>query len=188
LTISEPQPLDLIAAVFDKLHAAYGSRFTDMWLGIDAGKVKSTWAEQLAGLTHEEIWQGFDRLPAKWPPDAPEFRDLCRSEADYERMYRHAVDQRIRRKRGADRWHNGAVYRAATLIGADFDTQPYATLKNRWKAALDASMSLLQAGRIPDLVPPARIELPDIGKSITSAEAAKPHLAAAKLLLQRRKD
>ncbi len=46
----------------------------------------SDWRQQLAGLTHEQVEAGLDVLDSKWPPSAPDFRDLCKGKAD---MWEH---------------------------------------------------------------------------------------------------
>lgn len=78
-----------------------------------AGIAKAEWAEQIAGLTHAQVVDGFARDAARaspFPPSAPQFAALCvgepRTKADdvvrsYESGHTHVADApRIESERG----------------------------------------------------------------------------------------
>lgn len=70
-------PEHWIDALFARLTGLYGNRFTNMWTGIDAGLVRTTWATELAGIRPESIKYALEHLPAEFPPSALQFKALC---------------------------------------------------------------------------------------------------------------
>ena len=73
-----------IGKIFDEMQAMYGSKFTDMWKGIEPLAIRSTWAMTLAGFTArpeclKAALCACDERP--WPPTLPEFLGLCRDAA-----------------------------------------------------------------------------------------------------------
>lgn len=72
-------PESWIEALFSKLSAMYGSRFADMWRGVDLEVVKKTWAEKLVVYPPEILKYALDQcdtLPK--PPSLPEFLIYCK--------------------------------------------------------------------------------------------------------------
>ena len=72
-----PLPENWIDALFARLTGLYGNRFTNMWTGIDAHLVRTTWATELAGIRPESIKYALEHLPAEFPPSALQFKALC---------------------------------------------------------------------------------------------------------------
>lgn len=77
-----PLPLPAIDRIFDRLSAAYGRQFLDLYADIDPGSVKTAWCHELdafgdsaAGL--RRIAWALDNLPDR-APNAIQFRNLCR--------------------------------------------------------------------------------------------------------------
>lgn len=74
-------PSNVIDRLFDRLEAAYGTRWMALWGNTDLGNVKSLWAEKLGGFHDnlQAISYGLDCLDEhKHPPTLPEFLTLCR--------------------------------------------------------------------------------------------------------------
>jgi len=65
-----------VAAIFKKLQARYGHKWTSSIDGIEELAVDE-WAKALAGLDAEAIKRGLDSMTCSWPPSAPEFAELC---------------------------------------------------------------------------------------------------------------
>ena len=72
-----PLPDNWIDALFARLTGLYGNRFTNMWTGIDANLVRTTWATELAGMQPASIKYALEHLPAEFPPSALQFKELC---------------------------------------------------------------------------------------------------------------
>lgn len=73
-------PDSWITALFNKLSAMYGNRFTDMWRGIDPESIKAMWAEKLSVYSADALRYALeqcDTLP--WPPTLPEFMAFCKT-------------------------------------------------------------------------------------------------------------
>jgi hypothetical protein len=70
-----------INSLFDRLEAAYGSRWQNMWGNSSLQNVKTLWAEKLAGFADNPKAMAYalnalDEHP--FPPTLPEFLALCR--------------------------------------------------------------------------------------------------------------
>jgi hypothetical protein len=76
-----------VAAIFRRLQAIYGSRWTASIDGIEEDAVRE-WSRALADMTPTHIRRGLDSLRGEWPPTLPEFVALCRPAAPYHREYR----------------------------------------------------------------------------------------------------
>lgn len=73
-----------IDRIFDHMAGLYGSKFADLWGGVDSEKVKATWANKLAGFAEnpKAIKSALDALDERpFPPTLPEFMQLCRDAA-----------------------------------------------------------------------------------------------------------
>lgn len=127
-------PSAWIDRIFERLLAMYGRKFADMWGCVDTASLKSTWAEALSDLKPEEISRGLAAcLTREWPPTLPEFRGLCRTVVSYETAFTEAA----MRWPSREGWTDPANYWAAACFGRDIGILPYASIKARWKDALD---------------------------------------------------
>lgn len=127
-------PSAWIDRIFERLLAMYGRKFADMWGCVETGSLKATWAEALADLKPEEISRGLSAcLTREWPPTLPEFRGLCRTVVSYETAFTEAA----MRWPSREGWTDPAHYWAAACFGRDIGILPYASIKARWKDALD---------------------------------------------------
>jgi hypothetical protein len=82
-------PDSWIAALFNKLAAYYGNRFTDMWRGVDIETVRKTWAEKLVVYSPEALTYALEQCETHdWPPSLPEFVKLCKVHASRLPAYR----------------------------------------------------------------------------------------------------
>jgi hypothetical protein len=74
--------MSLPSAWVDRVHARllvrYGAAWIRKWEGVPMEAVKADWAETLGGLGREAILHALDHLPVDGPPNALQFRDLCR--------------------------------------------------------------------------------------------------------------
>ena len=77
-----------IDSLFDRLEAAYGSKWLNMWGNTNLANVKALWAEKLAGFADNPKAMAYalnalDEHP--FPPTLPEFLALCRKAPQPER-------------------------------------------------------------------------------------------------------
>lgn len=63
--------------IFMRMLARYGSVWIAKWNGVPMEAVKADWAEQLAGMTKEDILYGIQYMPLDFPPTSAAFRVLC---------------------------------------------------------------------------------------------------------------
>lgn len=169
----------LIEKLFQKMEDRYGSLWVSRYGSLPRERVKRTWAEDLADMTHNELALGMNRCrDLKWPPTLPEFRELCRPAVDHEGAYWHAVTQMSNRERGtAEAWDSPVIYWAAVRIWPELKTLPYPAVKRRWQLTLDAVLAEMQAGSLPAEIPPRRAELPAPGRATLSRAEALARLA-----------
>ena len=72
------QRLRMIQRLFLRMSTLYGSKFADMWRGIDEDEIKRCWSDELAIFTIQEITEGVNSLNrSAWPPTLPEFMAMC---------------------------------------------------------------------------------------------------------------
>jgi hypothetical protein len=64
--------------IFEKLALRYGRDFAQQYEGLDVSAVKAEWAEVLDGVKRDSVQYAFAFLPSGKPPNAMQFRDLCR--------------------------------------------------------------------------------------------------------------
>ena len=69
-------PSAWVAAIFRRLQAVHGARWTASIDGIEADAVRE-WSRALGDMTPEQIRRGLDNLNSDWPPTLPEFKRLC---------------------------------------------------------------------------------------------------------------
>lgn len=74
-------PLTAIDRIFDRLTAAYGRQFLDLYAGVDPASVKTAWGYELSAFASaaglRRIAWALDNLPER-PPNVVAFRNLCR--------------------------------------------------------------------------------------------------------------
>lgn len=156
----------------------YGAMWADRYGAFPRERVKTTWADDLADMTRDELARGVSACrDRKFPPTLPEFRALCRPALDYERAFIEAVEQMRKHERGEGTWSNPAVYWAGAKLGGDLRAYPYAAIKCRWQAALDGAIEGIRTGKLPNEVPQYREVLPAPGKCSVPPEVAKQRLA-----------
>lgn len=71
-------PAETMDMIWGKLSIAYGHRFLSIWDGFPMEQVKADWANTLGDLSDEALMYGLQHLPAGRPPEAMEFRQICR--------------------------------------------------------------------------------------------------------------
>ena len=70
----------------------YGSKFSDLWAGVDSSEMKLTWGEKLAGFKPEAIKYALDGCDERpFPPTLPEFLGMCRDHAKRSGTYQLAL-------------------------------------------------------------------------------------------------
>lgn len=176
-------PISWVESLFKRMHFAYGTRFADMWAGVNPDEMKNYWAQRLGELSRSELATGYQMLESRdWPPTLPEFIKLCRPNLDPEPAFHEALLQGMKRERGnpdePDVWSHPAIYWAWVKVGAFAMTnQGYEVLRSRW---IDA---LRQYAETPELapVPVKRRELPAPGKARLRPERARELLSQLKL-------
>jgi hypothetical protein len=73
-------------ALIGRLAVRYGEAFTRQWNGMDRAAVLADWAGVLDGVRPEAIRYALDNLPPDRPPNALQFRALCRRATADERQ------------------------------------------------------------------------------------------------------
>ena len=71
-------PKSWIDELFTRLHLRYGAAFLRQYDGLEVEDVKADWADFLDGFSGDDIRYALDYLPERFPPNAMEFRALCR--------------------------------------------------------------------------------------------------------------
>jgi hypothetical protein len=73
-------PSEWIDRLFARFGAMYGAQWAEKWRGFDIEEVKATWAEDLDGVTGEQLRKALDHVKANcaFPPSLPEFLGVCR--------------------------------------------------------------------------------------------------------------
>lgn len=73
-----------VVRIFERMSAMYGSKFSDLWSGVDPASIRAVWADKLGGFAQrpEIIKAALDSCDDKpWPPTLPEFLAACREAA-----------------------------------------------------------------------------------------------------------
>lgn len=74
-------PDALVDRLFQRLHAMYGAKWLDLWVGAPIDAVKGEWARALTGVAPETIRLTLEHLLTAgnpFPPTMPEFVSLTR--------------------------------------------------------------------------------------------------------------
>jgi hypothetical protein len=69
--------LRYVDRIHTRLLARYGSKWINLYAGVDADMVKADWCEQLARVQPDAIRYALDNLPPDSPPNVGQFRALC---------------------------------------------------------------------------------------------------------------
>lgn len=67
-----------VDALFARLALRYGAAFLRQWPDVDIAVLKTDWADVLDGVSGHAIAYALEYLPSAHPPNAMQFRDLCR--------------------------------------------------------------------------------------------------------------
>ena len=139
---SKPASLEGIEWLFSEFSYLYGARFVKMWEEVEPARMKTTWAEALAGFSVREVRQGLAACREKpWPPTLPEFLLMCRPKPDYEALFRKAQNQTYKRRYGTDEWDSPLLFWAAYLMGTeDMVNLSWEKAKARWIKTIDELM------------------------------------------------
>ena len=73
--------LSVIDALWNKMLVTYGSEWEKKWTG-PLEETKGAWADELSGLTVEQIKYGLSMLGER-PPNLIQFKDLCKKAPTY---------------------------------------------------------------------------------------------------------
>lgn len=73
-----PLPASWVDHLFAKLSVRYGAAFLRQWPDADPALVKADWAEVLEGFDGASLAYALRYLPTERPPNALQFRDICR--------------------------------------------------------------------------------------------------------------
>jgi hypothetical protein len=93
-----------IERLFSRLATLYGSAFGRQWDGSNIGEVKSAWAERLGGFSAPQIGAALRACDDRqYPPNLPEFIDLCRSAVRREEKPKEIEAPRISAEEAAAR-------------------------------------------------------------------------------------
>ena len=179
MTAPTPLPVAWATKLIERLHMLYGTKFSQAWEGIDKAQLALAWAEELAGVTGEEISVGLAACRARpWPPTLPEFIGLCRPWTDPETAFREAVLGMSERNGGAmGTWSHPAIFWAAVRVGAhDLLNSGWQAMRGRWEAALRDVLGQGSWKPIPEPV----TALPAPGEAMPSREDAREFARQAK--------
>jgi hypothetical protein len=75
-----------VDAIFARLALTYGQRFMALYSGLQPEHVKAMWADELDGINTRGITHAYANLPPDHPPNALQFRALCRAAYAPERL------------------------------------------------------------------------------------------------------
>lgn len=81
-----PMESSWVDALLGRLAVRYGEAFLRQWVGVDRATVAADWANVLDGIGPEAIRYALDHLPPDRPPNAMQFRALCRRASADERQ------------------------------------------------------------------------------------------------------
>jgi hypothetical protein len=72
--------------LFAKLTVRYGASFLRQYAGLDVDEVKADWAQVLGPFSQSKdaLRHGLEHLPSDKPPNALQFRDLCRRPVEHD--------------------------------------------------------------------------------------------------------
>lgn len=68
----------LLDQILGRLAVRYGSQWLRQWEGLDPQAIRNDWGDTLEHVTELDIAYAMHHLPIDWPPNAGQFRELCR--------------------------------------------------------------------------------------------------------------
>lgn len=71
-----PLPLHYVKRIHTRLMVRYGSAWLAKWAGVDQEEIQQDWAQQLDGMSDDNIIAALANLPDDFPPTASAFRKL----------------------------------------------------------------------------------------------------------------
>lgn len=169
-------PLRWVDEIFRRFTGRFGNPFLDKYRSghltdsaaggdpVDTGieSAKSVWAEEMAGLTPDEIKRGL-AAKFKYIPSSDDFIQVCRPEigAGDEVLFHRAVEELCkRRNRQPQTWPFTGLYWATVRIGGDMLTMEYKSLSGRWKSAITSCRDCTDP--VPDVAPDKALPAPTI--------------------------
>ena len=103
-------PDHVVTAIFKRMLILYGSRFSDMWAGVDPVAMRCAWAEALGNLDNESIKVALAACANRpYAPNLPEFIALCSDAMNRKGTYRAIEQPRIDREAAKKRIADIAV-------------------------------------------------------------------------------
>jgi hypothetical protein len=145
-------PIHWVEELFERLSAILGGAMANVYASADPQRVKTEWAEALAGFTADEVKRGIAATRTrKFAPNLGEFLHLCRPALDPEIGFIEAEKGLRAHADGiAFAWSHPAVYWAAKGMAYEVRTTAYAHVRKRWDLHLAAEFAKGQWAGIPD--------------------------------------
>lgn len=173
----EPHP-DLGISLMDHLYNRLDGAYPHKWrANFPDEQAVDNWAESWVeafeeeGITPNDVKSGLKacRNRFAWPPSCAEFVQACKPHGDAAAAYHEAIAGLEARGKGArGTWSHPAVFWAATMLQRELMGQTYASVKDRWAAALKAQLARTEWAEIP--IPRPQLVAP--GKGLASKEGA----------------
>lgn len=174
-----------IEKIFQKFEDRFGTKWVDKYSASPRGRLKASWAEDLAGFTGEELKRGLSATYKFGAPDFDEFKAACRPPIDHETAFHEAIKQLRLRLDGKDSWSHPAIFYAAQSIGSsDMLNSNWREIGKRWTAALNEFIADMPLPAIPAYA----VALPPPGKTSIAPEEAKTRIAATVKQIQPPRD
>jgi hypothetical protein len=174
--------------LFNEMAMSWGNKFSQKWAGLKLEDMKLHWAKRLAGITEMEYRRGVAKMRRMgWPPDLPEFLNLCRPDVNPQIAFQEALEGVMAREMGEiGTWSHPAIYWASVRVSAhDMKNLTYPQIKARWEAAL--AEELEKGVWAPIAKPPLRLGAP--GKlSNETAKKTIQELKAGGIFNKKRSD
>lgn len=171
-----PRPVakqEVMARLFKRLIAFYGTKFADAFSGLSLDAVQEVWAEELGGYSLDEINAGVNACrQLKWPPTLPEFLNFCRPPLSPEAAYFEAVNNMGLRATGhSPAYSHPAVFWAAQEIGWwDMKNTPQRFIAARWNECLQRHLAKGEWASVP--APPPQLAAPQVREPNEAERAA----------------
>lgn len=144
--------------VHESMQAIYGASYIRQWQSVSPAKMKEMWEFALSKFSEREIQAGLNGcLLRKYPPNLPEFLDMCRPQIDFEDAFHQAVAGLSARRQGlVGDWSHPAIYYTAIQMASEVLSGTYKQHKSRWDSLLSAQLEVLEYDPIPS--PPLQLE------------------------------
>lgn len=145
-------PIEHVQMLFERLAAILGNKIADVYAGADVDMVLQEWSETLAGFSEAEMRRGIAACRTRrFPPNLPEFAQLCRPGLDPETAWLEAEEgMQAHAKHKRFQWSHPAVYWAARDVQHELKGGTYAQHRRRWDRLLAAQWARTWWHPIPD--------------------------------------